>query len=536
DQVGSLVKQLKAERDLSDTRRIKSAELNNKMVKLSATDQKLALAAIERGEISDAEQLTEALPTIRAKNARAILNAIKRLPVSDQAIAWDRVLLGSITTSDQVGSLVKQLKAERDLSDTRRIKSAELNNKMVKALASLSSAHRKLVRDALENGQIDVDQAIASANKLALDEAFDSLPEAVKKELLTQYASGQFADPAALAMQAAQVQAHLLDQDRRGALTLPQMAFAAEQNAARLQQGMRDRLAGDSAFMQGGAQSDITDSRKNVWAQASGDQSNATGSAGALGFSMRGAGVSVGADTTFGNNRVGIALGYANSTIDASGKHAKSKVDTFSVGLYGSHSINDWFANAGVSYSGHSIKSDRNAVVGGTSYGMSAKTHGDTVGGFVEFGKKIETSLVNITPSVTARVNETSIKGFTENGVASVTADKSEYLSARVGFGVRLWKDFGDESHHITPSLRIAYERDVADSAPSMNVVLHGINGLAPMRTNLSGLKLGRNIVSAQAGVTMQLSKRLSANAAINSSWRQHETQVGASGSIVYHW
>ncbi|VVE54143.1 Extracellular serine protease [Pandoraea fibrosis] len=405
------------------------------------------------------------------------------------------------------------------------------------ALAKLSVAHQKLVRAALESGQIDVYQAIVSANKLALVETFDSLPEAVKKKLLTQYSSGQFADAAQLKAQATLAQTQLIDQDRRGALALPQMAFAVEQNAARLQQGMRDRLAGDSAFMQkDGAQSDIASGRKNVWAQASGDQSNATDSAGAPGFSMRGAGVNVGADTTFGNSRIGIALGYANSTIDASGKHAKSKVDTFSVGLYGSHSINDWVANAGVSYSGHSIKSDRNAVVDGTSYGMSGKTHGDTVGGFVEFGKKIETSLVNITPSVTARVNETSIKGFTESGVASVTADKSEYLSARVGFGVRLWKDFGDENHHITPSLRIAYEREVADSAPSMNVVLHGINGLAPMRTNLSGLKLGRNIVSAQAGVTMQLSKRLSANAAINSSWRQHETQVGASGSIVYHW
>lgn len=183
----------------------------------------------------------------------------------------------------------------------------------------------------------------------------------------------------------------LIDQDRRAALVLPQMAFAADQNAARLQQGMRDRLAGDSAFIQnGGTQSDINSGRKNVWARASGDQSNGNESAGEPGFSMRGAGVNVGADATFDNSRVGIALGYASSTIDASGKRAKSKVDTFSVGLYGSHSINNWFANAGASYSGHSIKSDRNAVVGGTGYHMSAKTHGDTLGGFVELGRKME--------------------------------------------------------------------------------------------------------------------------------------------------
>ncbi|WP_312024207.1 autotransporter domain-containing protein [Pandoraea apista] len=97
-------------------------------------------------------------------------------------------------------------------------------------------------------------------------------------------------------------------------------------------------------------------------------------------------------------------------------------------------------------------------------------------------------------------------------------------------------RTFGDENNHITPSLRIAYEREVADDAPSMNVMLNGINGISPMRTALMGQKLGRNIVSAQAGATMQLSKRLSANAALNTSWRQHETQVGASGSIVYHW
>ncbi|AKM31320.1 hypothetical protein AB870_16100 [Pandoraea faecigallinarum] len=482
-------------------------------------------ARAKQREEAAAERLRQTVYTGK-RNAQALRAAVSVLSPADQVIARAAIDRGEIKNAAQIPGFLLKVRAEVKAR-------VELNN----ALAKLSNAHQVLVREALAAGKIDVYQAIASANKLALAEAFASLPKEIQEKLLTQYASGQFTDAAQLKAQATLVQTQLIDQDRRAALVLPQMGFAAEQNAARLQQGMRDRLAGDNAFMQNsGTQSDITSGRRNVWAQASGDQSNGNGSAGAPGFSMRGAGVNVGADTTFDNSRVGIALGYANATIDASGKHAKSKVDTFGVGLYGSHSINDWFANAGVSYSAHSIKSDRNALVGGTSYGMSAKTHGDTVGGFVEFGKKIETSLVNITPSVTARVNNTSIKGFTESGIGSATVDKNEYLSARVGFGVRLWKDFGDANHHITPSLRIAYEREVADSAPSMNVVLHGINGLPPTRASLSGLKLGRDIISAQAGVTMQLSKRLSANAAVNTSWRQHETQVGASGSIVYHW
>ncbi|WP_221748525.1 hypothetical protein, partial [Pandoraea apista] len=107
---------------------------------------------------------------------------------------------------------------------------------------------------------------------------------------MAQYASGQFSDAAQLKAQAVLAQTELIEQGRRAALVLPQMAFAAEQNAARLQQGMRDRLAGDSALMQGGTQSDGPNGRRNVWAQASGDQTNATHGAGAPGFSMRGAG------------------------------------------------------------------------------------------------------------------------------------------------------------------------------------------------------------------------------------------------------
>lgn len=519
-----------------------AAEVLNEVNKLSLPDQRIALDLMASGAIKTKVQIAGAM----AANRQAVDNAIKALPKEKQAIALKLRTGGVIRTAAQIPDALANFRAENPTKDIENLRKRVYEGKLKArrlhgAVNALSPEDKVIILAAIEDGRIDdvsqISPELAKERRLRVAKAYDRLPASVRTKLQSQYQAGRYETVDQLNDAARQIETQILDQDHRAAMALPQMAYAAEQNAVRLQQGMRDRLNGDAAFMQAsGDASRTANAKKNVWAQVSGEQSHASGSAGIPGFSMRGAGVTVGADTAFDNSRLGIALGYANSTIDASGQHAKSKVDTFSVGLYGSHSINNWFANAGVSYSGHSIKSDRNAMVDGTNYGMSAKTHGNTIGGFVELGKRIETSVINITPSLTASVNRTSIKGFTETGGASVTADKSRYLSARVGFGVRLWKDFGDEGHRITPSLRLTYEREVGDSAASMGAVLHGVGGLAPMRTMLMGQKLGRDILSAQAGVTMQLSKRLCANAAIDTSWRKHETQVGATGSLVYRW
>ncbi|VVE39307.1 outer membrane autotransporter barrel domain-containing protein [Pandoraea horticolens] len=326
------------------------------------------------------------------------------------------------------------------------------------------------------------------------------------------------------------------EQAMASGVVLTQMANAAQQNAELFRKGMQDRLSGDDAFMQ---PTDIgsTTAGISTWAQAMGAQTTGRGRDAVPGFSLRGAGMVVGVDAKKNNTRVGIAVGYGDASVDANGESsqkASSKVSTYSVGLYGAHEVDGWFANGGVSYSAHSIKSQRAAKLGGEVYGLSGKTNATTVGGFAQFGKHIVTRAVNIDPSITLKVSNTSVKGFTENGDAGLKVDGSNFNSARVGMGARLWKAFGDEAHSVTPSLRISYERELAHAAPSMDVALANAANAGTM--TVTGNKLGRDIVGAEAAVDVKLGKKLSLRGGVNGSVRQGQTQAGVAGSLKYVW
>ena len=388
-------------------------------------------------------------------------------------------------------------------------------------------------------GDTGTDGADEAGTESEASKLEDGTPESSKDDVDTATDAGAEAeaiDDSSAEDVLGQQQVDRAAQAMASGVVLTQMANAAQQNADLFRKGMQDRLSGGDAFMQA---TDIASTASGIstWAQAMGGQTTGQARGEAAGFSIRGAGMVAGIDAKKNNTRVGVAVGYANASVDASGEHnqnASSKLSTYSVGLYGAHEVDGWFAHGGVSYSAHSIKSQRAVKLGGEIYGVSGKTSATTIGGFAQFGKHIVTRAVNIDPSITVKVSNTSVKGFTENGDAGLKVDGSQFNSARVGIGARLWKEFGDESRSITPSLRIAYERELAHAAPSMDVALANAANGGTM--TVTGNKLGRDIVSAEAGVDVKFGKKLSLRGGVNGSVRQGQTQAGVAGSLKYVW
>ncbi len=52
----------------------------------------------------------------------------------------------------------------------------------------------------------------------------------------------------------------------------------------------------------------------------------------------------------------------------------------------------------------------------------------------------------------------------------------------------------------------------------------------------VTGNKLGRDIVSAEAGIDVKFGKKLSLRGGVNGSVRQGQTQAGVAGSLKYVW
>ncbi|MDR3396666.1 MAG: autotransporter domain-containing protein [Pandoraea sp.] len=516
-------------------------------------------------ELNKSEFLTQMDHEIaKAKRALALLKAkqpvtpmIAKAPVSEVASTFDAPALAVATVSEVSGkeaaptATEKPVVAFSDASDkdwrdffkdldSKTKEGAKKIAEIVESSEHATDEDKQQVREVVAEITDEVERRLFELNGANYaDAGEDTTTESETTDAIDTHVAAEESvavEPSVAQRETSTRANDAAAQAMASGVVLTQMANAAQQNADLFRKGMQDRLSGDDAFMQ---PTDIASTATGIstWVQAMGGQTTGQTRGDIAGYSVRGAGVAAGVDVKKNNSRVGVAVGYGDATVDANGENsqkASSKVSTYSVGLYGAHEVDGWFANGGVSYSAHSIKSQRAAKLGGEVYGLTGKTSATTVGGFAQFGKHIVTRAVNIDPSITLKVSNTSVKGFTENGDAGLKVDGSNFNSARVGIGARLWKAFGDESHSITPSLRIAYERELAHAAPSMDVALANVANTGTM--TVTGNKLGRDIVSAEAGIDVKFGKKLSLHGGVNGSVRQGQTQAGVAGSLKYVW
>ena len=335
------------------------------------------------------------------------------------------------------------------------------------------------------------------------------------------------------------------DEQRRSARllsgeSLVNNATAAQGSATSFQRGMQTRMiAGGSMFDDTTANGAMaSDNGIAGWASFKGGNASQRGDG--MSFDVKGLDGAIGIDKRVAQNTlVGASVGLGNQESKAKGMPGESKVNSVSVGLYGSHlAATNWFVNGGVSYTNHSVKTDRTVAARNASARLTGKTSGQTFGMFGEVGKRFGVSSVNIDPSVGVRVASTRLNAFDETnrdgqGNDGLKVGSQSQTSTRGVVGVRLWSEVASiAGGKVAPSLRLSYEHEFGNTQSSLTNAIYG----APSQFTVKGPKLGRDIFTADLGVDMQIKKQLEVRLGGNVSVRKGESALGGGISAKYRF
>ncbi|WP_150601167.1 autotransporter outer membrane beta-barrel domain-containing protein, partial [Pandoraea fibrosis] len=129
-------------------------------------------------------------------------------------------------------------------------------------------------------------------------------------------------------------------------------AVAAQAAATSFQRGMQTRMIAGGAMFDDKATTGAMAADNGIagWASFNGGTASQRGDG--MSFDVKGLDGAIGVDKRVNQNTlVGASVGFGNQESKAKGLPGESKVNSVSVGLYGSHlTDSNWFVNGGASY------------------------------------------------------------------------------------------------------------------------------------------------------------------------------------------
>lgn len=185
----------------------------------------------------------------------------------------------------------------------------------------------------------------------------------------------------------------------------------------------------------------------NLWAAGLGSWSDVDGDATAAGYGTRTWGLSGGADTRVSDDvLVGVAVGYAGTTVDSDRPGAETDVDSIQLGAYGTWTQGPWYVNGTAVIGHHAFDGERTVTGAGGTVSQTASADYDAMeyGAGVEVGRTFATSGLELQPYAGVDVSLLNRDGFTETGLTGglsglgLAVEDESYTTGRAAAGLRV--------------------------------------------------------------------------------------------------
>jgi len=277
-----------------------------------------------------------------------------------------------------------------------------------------------------------------------------------------------------------------------------------------------------------------------LWARGVGlvDHTDADASIGSPSSRSRTGGVQGGYDHTAGEHGLlGIAAGYAKTTLDVDARLSSGNSIARQVGLYTRYSPSAWFFNGSLGFT-----TAGNDMTRGINFsGSTAQAHSDfksrTYTGFAETGYTFKPQdRLSLEPSVSVEGNHVDEDAFTETGAPgfNLSVGNRKLDSVVSSVGGRLARTFlPDTAHPFLLGIRGAWEHEFRD----INNLISARFAEAPAASfTVQGTPQKRNAAAVGAEFRLALYKELQAFADYTARLSTGKTDQGLLGGLSFKW
>jgi outer membrane autotransporter protein len=220
-------------------------------------------------------------------------------------------------------------------------------------------------------------------------------------------------------------------------------------------------------------------------------------------------GVTAGADYRLNDNwAIGGLFGYGHTSATTDSNGSRTRVDSYSPGIYATYADHGWFANGLFTYNYNSYNESRAIPFLGST--ASGSPTGNQYNGNLDGGYEFESGNVTFGPTMGLQYTHLDIDSFTEGGAGAadlaVNSQSADSLRSRLGGEFRYnWLWYGKVT--ATPHLGASWQHEYLDNSNGIFSQFNG-QGLGSFVVNTTSPE--RDSALIDAGLDTQWNNALS--------------------------